>query len=457
MSDKLLILDDEPSVLEALAVALEDLDCEILKHGDPYTALDAVKEHEPPVVLTDLKMPGMSGMDVLRRIREISPGTQVIMISGHGSIEDAVTAIKHGAHDFLSKPLKAAEIEIVVRRALEKARLMEENINLRRSLKKTGLPVFAEGNNPAFRELLEAAALAAQSEANILILGESGTGKELLAQYVTAHSRRAARPFVTVNCAAIPENLIESELFGHKRGAFTGAHQDRKGRFQEAHTGTLFLDEIGELPLPLQAKMLRALQQGEVTPVGGTPHKVDVRILAATNKPLPKMVEEGSFREDLYYRLNVFPLRIPPLRERMEDIAAYAAFFAEKFCRKNGREPLAISPEAMRILEGHSWPGNLRELENAIERAVILTRGDAIVPATLPPGLNGLEEDPLHVHFPRGMTLDDLEWLAIRKALERNHGDRAKSARELGIGERTLYRRLSEMPGRHAGDIPHHP
>jgi DNA-binding NtrC family response regulator len=448
MNKKLLILDDEPSVLEALAVALEDIDCEILKHGDPYTALDAVKAHAPMVVLTDLKMPGMDGMQVLQRIRETAPGTQVIMITGHGSIEDAVTAIKHGAYDFLSKPFKSAEIEVVVRRAFEKAQLVEENDQLRQSLHKARMPVFAEGQSPLFRELLESAALAAQSEANILILGESGTGKEILALYVASHSPRALRPFVTVNCAAIPENLMESEFFGHKRGAFTGAHQDRKGRFQEAHTGTIFLDEIGELPLPLQAKLLRVVQQGEVTPVGGMPHKVDVRILAATNKPLQKMVESGGFREDLYYRLNVFPLKVPPLRQRMEDLPMYAAFFIDKYCRKNHRPPVAIGEDTLRILEGYSWPGNLRELENVIERAIILTRGDEIIPTVLPPELTGGNGDAAHVHFPRGMKLEDIEWMAIQQALQRHHGDRARTADELGIGERTLYRRLSEMQAR---------
>jgi two-component system response regulator HydG len=290
--------------------------------------------------------------------------------------------------------------------------------------------------------------MAAQSDATILILGESGTGKEILAHYIAGNSRRAGEPFVTVNCAAIPENLIETELFGHKRGAFTGAHQDRKGKFQEAHGGTIFLDEIGELPLGMQSKLLRVLQEGEATPVGGTAQKVNVRVVAATNKPLRQMVTAGQFREDLFYRLNVVALQVPALRERMEDLPAYIAFFLSKYSRKNQRETLSLAPEALGLLERYGWPGNLRELENVIERAVILTPGDTITLKALPPELRNESDHSSPFNFRRGIPLEEMELMIIREVLRLNHGDRAKSADELGIGVRTIYRKLNEMHAR---------
>src|SRR5690606_12700026 len=340
------------------------------------------------VVLTDLKMPGMDGLEVLQRVKQYNPDVQVILITGHGSIDEAVAAMKKGAYDFIPKPFNKQEITAVVNRAFEKVSLMAENFMLREKLKKNP-PTFETGKSRAFKELLNRSAQAANSDATILILGESGTGKEVLAGHIVQNSPRALKPFVTVNCAAIPENLIEAELFGYKKGAFTGAYQDKKGRFMEADGGTMFLDEIGELPLAMQAKLLRVLQEGEATPVGGSAQKVDVRIIAATNKPLRKMVEEGTFREDLFYRLNVIPLTIPPLRQRPEDLHALILFFIAKYCRKNKRPNLSVSAEALQLMEHYAWPGNVRELENAIERAVILCLGHQITVDDLPPELSG--------------------------------------------------------------------
>ncbi len=451
MKSNVFLLDDDPAVLEPLGEIVLELGHQPETFAHPFEALARVAEAKPPVLVTDLRMPGMDGLQVLAKARESSPGTQVIVISGHGSIDDAVAAMKKGAYDFISKPFNVSEIENVILRALEKAALLDENVRLRRAVRLSRIPPFATGKNPEFRELLESAAQAAASEATVLVLGESGTGKEVLARYIVAHSLRADKPFVAVNCAAIPENLIESELFGHKKGAFTGAHQDRRGRFEEADGGTIFLDEVGELPLAMQAKLLRVLQEGEVNVVGGDARRVDVRIVAATNKNLRKLVGEGAFREDLFYRLNVIPLVIPPLRRRMDDLPAYIAFFLSRYGEKNGRPDLSVSDEALRLMERYPWPGNLRELENAIERAVILSTGGQITPKALPPELSGqVAADNSEVAFRRGMKLEDIELMVIQTVLRHNHGDRAKSAEELGIGVRTLYRKLNEIQAREA-------
>jgi two-component system response regulator HydG len=441
MQKKLLVIDDEQSILDSLSRTLADLGFELILCSDPRKALELLKTSEPQVVLTDLKMPGMDGLEVLQRVKAHNVDIQVILITGHGSIDEAVAAMKKGAYDFIPKPFNKQEITAVVNRAFEKVSLLEENFLLREKLKKAA-PSFETGKSRAFKDLLSRSAQAANSDATILILGESGTGKEVLAGHIVQNSPRALKPFVTVNCAAIPENLIEAELFGYKKGAFTGAYQDKKGRFMEADGGTMFLDEIGELPLAMQAKLLRVLQEGEATPVGGGAQKVDVRIVAATNKPLRKMVEEGTFREDLFYRLNVIPLTIPPLRQRPEDLHALILYFIAKYCRKNKRPNLSVSAEALQLMERYGWPGNVRELENAIERAVILCLGHQITPDDLPPELSGESGERAGLHIGPGMTLAEVEMALIRNALERNHGDKDKTAKELGISLRTVYRKL---------------
>jgi len=451
MNKHLVVVDDDQDVLESLTRALEDLRRDIRPFSQARDALENIRREPPAVVITDLKMPGMDGLQLLQQVKRVHPDIQVVVITGHGSIDEAVSAMKQGAYDFIPKPFKTEEILAVIGRAFEKAALLEENSLLREKLVRARPTAFETGKSAAFRELLDEAVQAASSEATILILGESGTGKEVLANYICSHSPRSPRPFVTVNCAAIPENLIEAELFGYKKGAFTGAYQDKKGRFQEAHEGTLFLDEVGELPLSMQSKLLRVLQEGEISPVGGSSQKVNVRILAATNKNLRKMVGEGLFREDLFYRLNVIPLVIPPLRDRREDLNSYIAYFLAKYCLKNRRENISISEEAMQLMERYGWPGNVRELENAIERAVILCQGNQITPRNLPPEIQGQASETMELPFRSGSTLEEMELVIIENALKRNQGDRGKTAQELGIGVRTLYRKVMEIAARQSG------
>jgi len=445
MKKKMLIVDDEKSIVESLGRALLGLEIELITTLDPEKAIEMAKEYVPQVVITDLKMPKMDGLEVLEKIKEINPNIQVIMITGHGTIDEAVSAMKKGAYDFIPKPFNKQEIIAVVNRAFEKTALLEENFLLKEKLRQNQTPNFEWGKNRTFKNLIERAGQAATSDATILIQGESGTGKEVLAQYIFSNSRRSLKPFITVNCAAIPENLMEAELFGYKKGAFTGAYHDKKGKFQEADGGTIFLDEIGEMPLNVQPKLLRILQEGEVSPVGGALQKVDVRIIAATNKNLRKQVEVNQFREDLFYRLNVIPLQIPPLRQRPEDLHSLISYFISKYCKKNKKSNLSLSADALRLMEGYAWPGNVRELENAIERAVILCLGHQITPEDLPDELSNPEGASIQLSLGRGMTLDEIEMTVIQNTLKKNHGDKAKTAEELGISLRTIYRKVETV------------
>jgi two-component system response regulator HydG len=442
MKKKLLLIDDERSIVESLTRALMGQDYELSSSLEPEKALEMIKEKVPQVVISDLKMPKMDGLELLGKIKEFNPGIQVVMITGHGTIDDAVTAMKKGAYDFIPKPFNKQEIIAIVNRAFEKAALLEENFILKEKLKKNQAPAFDMGKSRAFKGLLDRAGQAAASDATILIMGESGTGKEVLAQYIFSKSNRILQPFVTVNCAAIPENLLEAELFGYKKGAFTGAYQDKKGRFQDANGGTIFLDEIGEIPLNVQPKLLRVLQEGEVSPVGGQTQKVDVRIIAATNKNLRKQVEAGLFREDLFYRLNVIPLQIPPLRQRPDDLHSLISHFISLYCKKNKKSNLSLSADALKLMENYAWPGNVRELENAIERAVILCMGHQIQPVDLPDELSNSEDSAMQLSLGKGMTLEEIEMMVIQNTLKKNHGDKAKTADELGISLRTIYRKI---------------
>ena len=445
MKKKLLIIDDEKSIVESLSRALMGQEYEVSSCLEPEKALEMLKEHIPQVVISDLKMPKMDGLELLGKIKEFNSGIQVIMITGHGTIDDAVTAMKKGAYDFIPKPFNKQEIISIVNRAFEKAALLEENFILREKLKKNQAPNFDVGKSRAFKGLLDRASQAAASDATILLMGESGTGKEVLAQYIFSKSNRLTQPFVTVNCAAIPENLLEAELFGYKKGSFTGAYQDKKGRFQDANGGTIFLDEIGEIPLHVQPKLLRILQEGEVSPVGGQTQKVDVRIIAATNKNLRKQVDAGLFREDLFYRLNVIPLQIPPLRQRPEDLHSLIAYFIALYCKKNKKANLSLNADALKLMENYTWPGNVRELENAIERAVILCMGHQITPEDLPDELSATTDSAGQIYVGKGMTLEEIELSAIQIGLKRNHGDKAKTAEDLGISLRTIYRKLDML------------
>jgi len=393
-------------------------------------------------------------MDVLRKSKEINPDAPVIMITAFGSPESAVEAMKLGAYDYITKPFKIDEIQLVINKALEKARLVEENIRLRRELKtKYGFDQLVGVSEP-MRKIYELIRQVAPTSSNILISGESGTGKELVAKAIHYNSPRKNQPFLVVNCASIPETLLESELFGHTRGAFTGAYQAKRGMFELAHRGTILLDEIGELPASLQAKLLRVIETKTFRRLGGEDEiQVDVRIITATNRDLEKDVEQGRFREDLYYRLNVIHIHLPPLRERKEDIPILAQHFLEKYSRLLGKPVKKISEEAERLLLNYNWPGNVRELENVIERAVSLESGDVILPESLPEKIQkkpqagdfvseiALPEEGLNLE----KTLEEIERKLIREALIRCGGNKTKASQLLGLSFRSFRYRASKL------------
>jgi len=396
-------------------------------------------------VITDITMPGMSGMDVLAKIRLRDPRLPVIIITAYGTIESAVEAMKQGAFDYVTKPFNRDELRLTLDKALRMTRIERENVELRAEIKGRYRFDGIIGSSEKIRAVLEIAGRVAASDASVLITGESGTGKELLAKGIHFNSRRAEGPFVAVNCAAIPENLIESELFGHVRGAFTGAVKDKEGKFELADGGTLFLDEIGDLRIDLQAKILRALQERQVDRVGGgLPIPVDVRVIAATNKDIERAVKDGKFREDIYYRLSVIAIHMPPLRERKDDIPLLVRHFINKF---NKDSDVRIDPEAVDVLTAYGWPGNVRELENSIERASVLRRGDTITRAELPDKL-GKEKasvENIILNLPdEGISLEDLEKNLIIKALEKHKGNQTKAAEYLGITRPTLIYRMDK-------------
>jgi two-component system response regulator HydG len=397
------------------------------------------------VVLTDLMMPGTSGLDLLKALNTVAPDAEVVLMTAYGTVEAAVQAMKEGAFDFVEKPLKRANIVKSVRQAAAHQRLVAEVQALK---KKIDLLTHREivGTSPALRRVLETASQAAPSLATVLVLGESGTGKELLARFLHERSTRASGAFVAVNCAAIPETILEAELFGHERGSFTGAVAKREGRFAKAAGGTLFLDEIGELSPQVQVKLLRVLQEGEYEPVGGDTVKADVRIVAATNRDLKREVAEGRFREDLYYRLNVIAITSPPLRARREDVPLLVDHFLGVYCAKNGKARIGVSQAALGRLLAHDWPGNVRELENVIERAVVLCRGQELGVDDLPEAIAQGEGTALvgQLTFGVGTPIEEMERVAIRETLKQTKGDKALAAQLLGISIRTIYRKLGE-------------
>jgi two-component system, NtrC family, nitrogen regulation response regulator NtrX len=373
---RILVVDDEQGIRHVLAQLLDYEGHEVRTGASAAEAIEAYQEFHPDLTFMDVKMARMDGLEALSRIREIDPLAMIVMISGHGTIETAVEATRRGAYDFLEKPLDTDRILLVLRNALQQRGLLEENARLRVEVESRHQIV---GKSFAIRQVLERIERVAPTDARVLITGENGTGKELVARAIHRLSARGNAPFVEVNCAAIPSELIESELFGHVKGSFTGAYEDRTGKFEQAHGGTLFLDEVGDMSLAAQAKALRALQEGIVTRVGGAkPIKVDVRVLAATNKNLEEEIREGRFREDLYYRLNVIPLHVPPLRERREDIPMLVQHFAERAAQEAALRPKRFSTEAVEVLQRMDWPGNVRELRNTIERLMILAAGDTI-------------------------------------------------------------------------------
>jgi two-component system response regulator HydG len=439
-----LVVDDEPSNVASLEKIFQREHMRVFTADGAKAALDVVRKHRVQVVLSDLMMPGVTGLELLRALKELSPDTEVVLMTAYGTVETAVQAMREGAYDFVEKPLKRMNTVKSVRKAAERHELVAENRSLREELKLLTSREIV-GQSAALRRVLEIATQAAPSSATVLVLGESGTGKELIARYIHSKSGRAKGPFVAVNCAAIPESILESELFGHERGAFTGAVQKREGRFARARGGTLFLDEIGELTPAVQVKILRVLQEGEYEPVGGHTVKADVRIVAATNRDLAAEVEAGRFREDLFYRLNVIAVTAPPLRNRREDVPLLVDHFLGVYCKKNGRPRLVVPPEVLNKLLDYAWPGNVRELENVIERAAVLCRGDALSLGDLPDAVAEAQKPtPSAMAFPIGTPLEEVEQRMIRETLAYTNGDKSLAAQLLGISTRTIYRKLGE-------------
>jgi DNA-binding NtrC family response regulator len=447
-----LVVEDDRSNLESLERLLSREGYRVLTAHDARSALDLLRKQRVPVVVTDLMMPGLSGIDLLKAVKATAPETEVIMMTAYGTVEAAVEAMRGGAYDFVEKPLKRVQITKSIAKAVEKAGLVAENRSLKEEISQLRKREII-GSAPALRQVLEVAGQAAPSAATVLILGESGTGKELLARFVHARSQRASGPFVAVNCAAIPESILEAELFGHEKGAFTGAVQRREGRFAQARGGTLFLDEIGELSQSVQVKLLRVLQEGEYEPLGGRTQRADVRIVAATNRDLSQEVRAGRFREDLYYRLNVIAITSPPLRSRPGDVPLLVEHFLRVFGQRNGKGPFTVSPAAMEKLSRYTWPGNVRELENTIERAVVLSRGTTLDLADFPKHIVDTEHPRQELVVPIGMPLEEIERMVIRETLRVTGGDKRLTGQLLGIATRTIYRRLAEERGdRDEGD-----
>ncbi len=447
--EKILIVDDDPQQGQMLKkiLALEGWEVRVASSG--IQALDSVRAGEATLVLSDLRMPDLSGYDLFCQVHEINPKVLFIIVTAYGTIETAVKALRKGVFDYIQKPINASELLAILERAREFRRLQSENDELKQQIRQEKRDKTIIGASPVMEQLMEQVEMATATDATILILGESGTGKELIANYVHAHGRRADAPFIKVNCAAIPDNLLEDELFGHEKGAFTGAALSRKGCFERAHTGTLFLDEIAEMPPQLQVKILRVLQEREFERLGGAETvKVDVRLIVATNRNLEDLVESGAFREDLYYRVNVIPLRVPSLRERREDIPLLANHFLVQSARRNGKEPPAMSEEARRLLVGFSWPGNVRELENTIERAVVLGRGREIRAEELSffRGRDaGNDAAPLLEKLLEArVSLPDLEREYIEAGMRRAKGNQSQAAKILGVSRRTLQYRLQK-------------
>lgn len=449
MKARILVVDDDRAHLTMLTAMLESWGCEVETASDGSGAVAMVRKKAYDVVLTDVRMAEVDGIEALRQIRHFNPCLPVLIMTAYSSVDTAVGALKAGAFDYLHKPLDFDELRSGLERAIEHGAL-------RRGEGGEGggaeAPAGMIGTSPAMRELFGMIRAVAPSEASVLVLGESGTGKELVARALHEGSPRSARRLVTVNCAALAENLLESELFGHEKGAFTGAQRQRDGLFVQADGGTMFMDEIGEMPLALQAKLLRALQQGEVQRLGSDrPVRVDVRIIAATNRDLEAEVRSGNFREDLYYRLNVIALRVPALRERPEDIPLLARHFLGRFAQRNRKAFRGFSPRAMDLMLRHDWPGNVRELENAVERAVILAPGDMVTERDLPAGLRAAEaaggpghEGAAH-DSAAGQSLEDAEREAIARTLEQVGHNKSEAARVLGVTRVTLRSKMRKF------------
>jgi len=449
MSDPatLLVADDDPGLRESLERTLTREGYRVLLASDGRAALERVQGGGIDLIVTDLKMPGLTGLELLRAAKAIAPDLDVILLTAFGTVEEAVKAMKDGAYDFLTKPFRREQLLKLIDKALERRQLIEKNKALQQRLDDLLGQGTMIGASPAFRRMMTLVEQVADSSATVLVLGESGAGKEGVARAIHQRSARKNGPFVAVNCASLPENLLESELFGYEKGAFTGAAGRKEGRFELADTGTLFLDEIGDLSPATQPKILRVLQEGEFERLGATRTiRVDVRIVAATNQDLSQMVKEKRFREDLFYRLNVITITVPPLRDRPEDISVLAAHFVRIYAAKNNRRLEGLTDEAVRQLEAFSWPGNIRQLENVIERAVVLARGARIDVADLPPEIAGatpLPEGVLTIRI--GTPLAEVEARLLDETLRVTKGNKTLTARLLGIDPRTVSRKLERQ------------
>jgi len=458
---RVLVVDDEKSMRDLLAINLEKQGYEVAVADDGEAALEALRRDTYDAVITDLRMPRVDGLGVLRAAKERSAETAVIVITAVGSTETAVEAMKLGAYDYITKPFKLDEINLVVHRALERKRLVDENLSLRRLLETQHRFDNIVGKSPRMLEVFDTIRKIADSPSTVMITGESGTGKELVARAIHFNGSRRARPFVSVNCGAIPEGLMESELFGHVKGAFTGAVANKVGLFSAAEGGTLFLDEITEIPPSVQVKLLRAIQEREIRRVGDPRDvKVDVRLVAASNRELEQAVSEGVLREDLFYRLNVIPIHLPPLRERREDIPLLVAHFLQRFNRLLGKEVKGLAPEALTLLERHHWPGNIRELENVLERAVVLGAGDVLGVDALPESVRrerpprGLEVDLPEEGLDLEATLEGLERRYLQRALERSGGVQTRAAELLKMTFRQFRYKLQKHHLVKKGQVP---
>ena len=442
-SARILAVDDERDTCEALAEMLSAWGHKVETAFDGHDALKKAAEFRPDVVLSDLAMPETDGLWLLRALKEDLPDCPVVFLTGHGTIDAAVAAIREGAYDFIVKPLDTSRLKVCLDRALEKKETMREVQTLRRRLKQLGSSEFI-GSSAPMRRVFELIERVAPSKASVAISGESGTGKEMVSRAIHNLSTRREKPFIAINCASIPASLMESEIFGHERGAFTGADQRRPGVFELAHNGTLFLDELGEIPVELQAKLLRVLEEGKLRRLGGKVEiEVDVRVLCATNRDLKAEIKNGRFREDLFFRLNVFQIQLPPLRERRDDIPILVQHFVDKFNGDSAKRISGVHPEAMETLQAHDWPGNIRELRNAVERAVILCDGELILREHLPPDMAGKSPERHTFRLPYGLTLDSVEREYIVGSLQRNGNNKARTAEVLGVSEKTLYNKLN--------------
>ena len=450
---KILVVDDEKSMCEFLEIMLKKEGYDVTSTTSGKKALELLDNNLYSMVFTDVKMPGVDGFEVLRKTKEASPDTVVIMITAYGSPEGAVTAIKEGAYDYITKPFRVEEVKLTIKKSLERSDLIRENIRLRQEVEERYKFWNLIGKSPKMQRVYELVEKVSQTKANVLITGQSGTGKELVAKAIHYNSARKDRSFITLNCGAIPENLLESELFGHMKGSFTGAIANKRGLLEMAESGTLFMDEIGELPLPLQVKLLRVIQEREFKRVGGTEDiKVDVRIISASNQDLQQKVAQGVFREDLFYRLNVIQIKLPPLRERKEDITLLTNHFIRKYSAETGKEVEGIASEALELLLGYDFAGNVRELENIIERSITLETSPMIterhirsylnermISRSMPPSLEIPEEG-----MDLNKVVEDLEKAFILKALENTGGVKKKAAELLGMNFRAMRYKLAK-------------